>query len=88
MLGQVSAATNMIVGEAGKETVAVLRNPREYTGNIGGGGGDTTNINITVTGNTLSGDSDEEELANRIAYKVEQIMGRKASAQGFRFAAR
>jgi hypothetical protein len=73
-----SGAHSMIVGEAGTETVAVLRNPRVSTGNMGGGG--DIHINIHVEGGGEAGD----ELAAKIARTVEQTMNRKAALLGLR----
>ena len=88
-LGNVGApgGVRMTVGEAGIETVAILRNPRQAFVGVGGAGVSNV-IQVTVTGNHISGESDERRLAERIAVEVEQIIGRRASNQGFRFSAR
>lgn len=76
-----SGPTNLTVGEAGKETVAVLRNPRQMTlpqlmagtrefmptgmGARASSGG--LHITVVVTGNTISKDTDLHQLAEEIA---------------------
>lgn len=70
-----SGMTGITVGEAGRETVAILRNPRE--GSFGGfGGGGSISININLNGNvSMRNEADiailaqkiEERLSNRLA---------------------
>lgn len=86
-LGQVNQRTRMEVGEAGTETVAILRNPRQMFATLEQAGGGNV-IQVLVTGNQISNDADEERLARRVAREVESILGRRATQQGFRFAAR
>jgi hypothetical protein len=63
----------MTVGEAGTETVAVLRNPRSVSsGGFGGGGGDIV-INLTAT---LDGSVIYRDTIRR--------MGRDAAMRGLR----
>ena len=83
--GMYSSPTQITVGEAGPETVAILRNPRNMTwsGN-GGGGGGGVNISITVTGNNVGSQQDADELAATIARKVEESMSRRSSLLGLR----
>lgn len=76
-LGTVSGATSMIVGEAGSETVAILRNPRGASGGVGGGGGGNT---VIFNGAVVRKDSDIDELAR----KVMTLMGRDAAIRGLR----
>ena len=82
--GTVNTATQFTVGEAGTETVAIIRNPRNLTMNpegTGGGGGVT--VIVDVHDNTLSGSqSDLESLATIVAGKVEQKLGERARAMG------
>jgi len=62
-LGNVSGATTMIMGEAGTETVAILRNPRTASlSGSGGGGGVTININHP----TVRADSDIRKITNSV----------------------
>jgi len=82
-LGTVSGATRMTVGEAGAETVAILRNPRTSSLNSGGGGGPMS-LSITISGNTVRSDDDLERLATMVARKVEKSMGRKGQMLGLR----
>jgi len=78
-LGTYSSPTTMLVGEAGTETVAVLRNPRTATATpMGGGGGMTVVIN--VSGNSIRDDRDIDLLTDRIERKLNM----KASLLGFR----
>jgi hypothetical protein len=81
-LGTTRGAMSMTVGEAGSETVAILRNPRQMMmGSMGGGGGGVT---VIVTGNTFSGREDEQRLIQRITRAVEQGLGRKGQLMGLR----
>lgn len=83
-LMDVSSATGMIVGEAGPETVAILRNPKRMPSLGGSGGlasGGASNISITIN---ASGDMDEEKLAALVARKVEEIQSRRISLLGLR----
>ena len=75
---------DMTVGEAGTETVAVLRNPRQVMGGppMGGGGGGGTTVNITITGNNISNDMDLEEITRRLTSAIEDKLGRKANLLG------
>lgn len=72
-----SGATNMTVGEAGRETVAVLRNPRAMTGSFGGGGSTTINFN----GDMVIRSEADIDLITR---KVVQAIGRDATTKGLR----
>jgi hypothetical protein len=82
-IGTVSGATRMTVGEAGAETVAILRNPRMGSLN-GGGGGGPMSLSIYISGNTVRSDDDLERLATMVARKVEQSMGKKGQMLGLR----
>jgi hypothetical protein len=74
--GNVSGATHMIVGEAGTETVAVLRNPR--IASVGGGGG---GVQINFNGDFhVRSDADIDTLVT----KVVSAMGRQAALKGLR----
>lgn len=68
----------MVVGEAGTETVAILRNPRQTTATPMGGGGQT--ITIMITGNSVRDDRDLDLLTDRIERKLNM----KASLLGYR----
>lgn len=80
-----SGPTDITVGEAGKETVAVLRNPRQMSlpqlmastkelapGYVPGAGGGGTQITIIITGNRIDKDVDLSELADEITEKAAQ----------------
>lgn len=85
-LGSVNRATTMTVGEAGNETVAILRNPREMAVNSGGTG-QQINVSVVVTGNTVRSDDDLNQLVARITSEVEKSISRKISLLGGRGAA-
>lgn len=82
LLGTTAGPTTMLVGEAGTETVAVLRNPRNVPlpspTDMGGSGGQSITINIT--GNTVRSDQDLETLA----YLIERKLNQKAALLGYR----
>jgi hypothetical protein len=87
MLGTYSSPTQATFGEAGTETVAILRNPRSGSlpsgGGGGGGGSFTFNINISGGGSDL----DQKKLAvwaSQIKRDVEQTLNRKTSLLGLR----
>jgi hypothetical protein len=89
LLTNVSSATHLVVGEAGNETVAVLRNPKQMNltgsgGGWGGGSSGATSIQITVTGNTVRNEDDIEALAVAVGRKVQEALGRTASLRGLR----
>jgi hypothetical protein len=78
-LGTVSGETKMIMGEAGNETLAILRNPRFFGGQLGQGGG-AANVYITITGNSFKGEEDLQAMA----YKIERILNQKGALMGLR----
>ena len=84
--GRVSSATQMIMGEAGAEEVAILKNPRSAM--LGGGGGGGVNVNVTVTGNNITANDEAETAAwaDKIARMIEDRMGQRAMQLGFRAA--
>lgn len=87
--GSISGATQMTVGEAGTETVAVLRNPRvmslgAYSGTSSGG---STSITVNINGATVRSDNDLNVLANTVANMVEQKLSRRGALTGLRQAA-
>lgn len=76
IVGMTTGTTHMIVGEAGAETVAVLRNPRSVSGStgfgVGGASGDVV-INLTAT------------LDGAVIYRdVVRRQGRDAALRGLR----
>lgn len=80
IVGSTSGSTDITVGEAGTETVAILRNPRKVTGSFGGGG-DVT-VQIYLSGNTFSGETQYKKLIRDVQDAVEKGMGRRASQLG------
>jgi hypothetical protein len=71
-------------GEAGSETVAILRNVRQ--GQLsGGGGGGNISFQITISGNSVRSEDDLTALAARVAAEVEKRLARKAQLSGIRF---
>lgn len=77
-------ATDITVGEAQTETVAILRNPR--AGSLGAptGGGSSAPITIMVTGNNVRSDSDLDALARRVQDAVERAMQSRGAMLGLR----
>ncbi len=83
-MGSFATPTTFTVGEAGSETVAILRNPRQLTMPGGGGGGGVVNVNVNING---GGDIDEKKLASwgrQIQMNVEAALNRKTSLLGLR----
>jgi hypothetical protein len=86
-IGSFKSPTQITVGDAGGEMVAVVRNPKSMTLGPGSGGGEGgIYIQVNVTGNQVRNDEDLETLSTLVARKVEQSMGRRASDYGFRVA--
>jgi hypothetical protein len=81
--GLTSGTTDIgYAGEAGKEAVAIIRNPKRLIGSFGspeGGGGD---INVYVSGNNVSSEEDLQKLTSRIVTAVERAQSRKVSLLG------
>lgn len=75
--------TRMIVGEAGRETVAVLRNPRGFLASVGTTSGGIQ-LNVNVTGNTVRSDNDLNELVRRITNEVQYSLAQQAALRGLR----
>jgi hypothetical protein len=79
--------TNMLVGEAGTETVAVLRNPRQmqnpFTWNAPAGFGQTAAapVMVNINFNGPVNVRDDSDL-DRLARKVEQMMNQRARSVG------
>ena len=83
-LGTISGATEMVVGEAGPETVAILRNPRTMPG-MGGMGGGTGNLTISINFNNpvVREEQDLLVLTRVVTRAVEENLGRRAAGLGF-----
>ena len=75
-IGNVTGATTMTMGEAGTETVAILRNPRQATLSGGGGGGVTININHPVV-------RDDQDI-NKITASVVRAINTRTALLGLR----
>jgi len=58
-------ATGFIAGEAGSESVIVIRNPK--VGAVGGGGGGSVNININAS---VRNDSDVDALVRKVVREI------------------
>jgi len=83
MVGTYSTPTSAIFGEAGTETVAILRNPRMGMLNMGGGGG-PVNLTINIDRPVVREERDVAHLARRVAEEVERALGRKGQMMGLR----
>jgi len=86
-LGTFGKGALMTVGEAGPETVAILRNPRaasmsDYVG--GGGGGGSASVTVNINGPVVRGDADISSLARQVAVEVERTLSRKGQMFGLR----
>jgi len=82
-LGSYARGAVLQVGEAGPETVAILRNPRSMMmgGGFGGGGGGPISVNLYLT---VQGDVSGEATVARIVRAVEDSFNRKAARLGMR----
>jgi hypothetical protein len=79
-LGHTMGATPMIVGEAGRETVAILRNPRSASM----GGSSSGPVTININGPVVRSDQDISSLARQVAIEVERSLSRKGQMFGLR----
>jgi hypothetical protein len=83
LLFDTSGSTDLTVGEAGREKVAVLKNPQKMalSGALGPGvmGGAPIVIGpIYITGNTISNEMDLDQIADRLTDKIEDRLSTKA----------
>jgi len=84
-LGTVDGETTMTMGEAGAETVAILRNPRRaLMSGGGGGGGGPINLTINLNNPSVRSDGDAARLAKNVAHEVERVLSRKGQLLGLR----
>lgn len=85
IIGLAKGQTQAIMGEAGDEAVAILRNPRASsfgsTQPWGGGGGGVT---ININGPVVRQDQDITALAQAVAGEVERALSRKGQLLGLR----
>ena len=81
--GRITSPTKMLIGEAGAEEVAILKNPRSFMlGGGGGGGGGNVTVQVLVTGNSVTNEAEEERLAAKVAERVQDILSRRTSTFG------
>lgn len=82
--GEIAGPVQVTVGEAGAETVAILRNPRNAL--LGGGGtsGGMTSVVVNINNPSVRDDTDLQRIASMVTPAVEQALSRKASLLGFR----
>jgi hypothetical protein len=85
-LGAFARGATFTVGEAGPETVAILRNPRTHTLVNGGGdgGGSAGPVTININGPVVRNDQDISRLARAVADEVERSLSRKGQLLGLR----
>jgi hypothetical protein len=81
-LGNFARGAMMTVGEAGPETVAILRNPRAAM--MGGGGGSPSSVTVNINGPVVRNDQDISSLARQVAAEVERTLSRKGQMFGLR----
>jgi hypothetical protein len=74
--------TDLTVGEAKGETVAVLRNPRAASMNEFGGG--SSSVTVNINGASVRNDNDISSLARQVAVEVERSLSRKGQMFGLR----
>ena len=83
VLGTTTGTTDLTVGEAGTEHVAILRNPRAASMASMGGGG-ATNLTININNASVRNDQDISSLARQVAVEVERNLARKGQMFGLR----
>lgn len=88
MFGTFGTPTSITIGEAGTETVAVLRNPRTMDLSTAmpssGGGWGSPSVTVNINGPVVRDAADIETLASMVATKVEQRMARRGQLTGLR----
>ena len=72
----------MLVGEAGAETVVILRNPRSAS--LTSMGGSSGPVTININGPVVRNDQDISSLARQVAIEVERSLSRKGQMFGLR----
>jgi len=78
IVGVALSPTQALFGEANKEGIAIVKNPRIGSMAPVGGGSVTINVPITITGNSIRDDSDITKLVRRLKDEVIEEIGRKA----------
>ena len=84
LLGMTSGRTDLTVGEAGAETVAVLRNPRSTSLSTQGAAASPVNVAVNINGPVVRNDQDISSLAIQVAAEVERSLSRKGQMFGLR----
>lgn len=94
IVGDTLGPTQITVGEAAGEKVAVLKNPKlmpssvlntaSAGGGFGGGGGSLVQMTVVISGNSVREDTDLATLAELVAQKVEDRLMQKTSLFGLR----
>jgi hypothetical protein len=84
MIGSFSTPTTATFGEAGTETVAILRNPRQAMMGAMGGGYAAPAPTIVTLNLTVQGDVQGEAVVAKIVRAVEDSFNRKAARLGMR----
>ncbi|MEY2669083.1 MAG: hypothetical protein RJA59_1721 [Pseudomonadota bacterium] len=85
-IGLTRGTTRAMIGEAGTEAVAILRNPRpfEVSPETGGGGGGSASVTVNINGTVVRDDKDIHQLARAVAAEVERTLSRKGQLLGLR----
>ncbi len=83
IVGMAKGKTRAIMGEAGDEAVAILRNPRSV--DVGGGfGGGPSSVTVNINGPVVRGEQDISHLARAVAHEVERVLAKKGQMLGLR----
>jgi len=83
-IGLTRGTTRAMIGEAGTEAVAILRNPRPFELARGGGGGGPVSVAVNISGVSVRNDGDIHEMAKKVANEVERMLARKGQMFGLR----
>lgn len=84
IVGLARGQTQAIMGEAGDEAVAILRNPRMGSFAPDSGGGGSSSVVVNVNGPVVRNDQDISSLARAVAAEVERTLSRKGQLLGLR----
>lgn len=80
-----TGSTDITVGEANTETVAILRNPHAMSlGAPAGGGGTPIQLNLTITGNNIRNEDDIDTLVRKVTAGVERALNTRGAMLGLR----
>lgn len=83
-LGAFARGATFTVGEAGPETVAILRNPRTHMLQGEGGSSGPSSVTVNINGPVVRGDDDITKLARAVAVEVERSLSKKGQLLGLR----